>query len=327
MALVSSGLDSLLAAKIVKDLGVAVEGIYFFFRFDSRKRERGGWNADDLFRPLGIRGKVVDMSEAMLRILRDPAHGYGSGMNPCIDCRLYMLDQARAYMEEVGAQFLVTGEVVGQRPMTQNKPTLFHIDKVSGLKGLILRPLSAKLLPVTLPEERGWVDRERLFDFSGRSRRPQMALAERLGISGFQQPAGGCILTEPNFSRRAGVLFSRRGKGGVTVEGLELLRFGRHLWPNDHLHVVVGRDEGENRALAIFREGRWTFSAMDTEGPLVLADGLQDVRDREIVASITARYCDENGASGVRVRYEGDGKEGSVRVQPVGDALLERWRV
>ena len=328
VALVSSGLDSLLAAKIVRDLGVAVRGVHFVMRFDVLDVEERREEVEALVRPLGIRLHVEDISESFLPILLNPEHGYGSEVNPCIDCHLFMLKRAKGVMDRLGARFSVTGEVVGQRPMSQTKPTLFHIDRVSGLKGFILRPLSAKLLPPTLVEEKGWVDREKLYAISGRSRRPQIELARRLGIVGYKQPAGGCILTDPSYAKRFRHLVDSKGRDTLTVEDLQLLRLGRHFWPRKTLQVIVGRDEGDNRALEPFRAGRWVFRPADTDkGPLVLASGVEDGEDVETVAGIVARYSKAERNSRVRVRYENGEEEGSVWGTPVADAVLEGWRV
>ena len=328
IALMSSGLDSLLAAKIVKDMGVEVRGLCFYFRFDNLAAKVRRGDVENLVRPLGIPLRFIDISNEFLPILMNPDHGWGSGVNPCIDCHLFMLRKAAGMMDEYGARFLITGEVVGQRPMSQNKPTLFHIDKASKLKGLILRPLSAKLMPMTLAEEKGWVDREKLFDFSGRTRTPQMELARRLGIARYTAPAGGCILTEPGFTQRAKALFSHRPKNNITVDDLRLLRHGRHFWPNDHLQVVVGRDEKDNEALESFIEGRWTFQAADTHRtPLVLADRPQDESDIMICAKITAKYIRGIQSADLRIRYRGGGREAVCKTAPASEHDLERWRV
>ena len=327
VALISSGLDSLLAAKIVKDQGIDVRGVCYFYQFDSlsEKSQRGEIQA--LFYPLNIPVTVVDTTDAFMPIFLYPDHGYGSGVNPCIDCHLFMFRSAKEMMDNIGARFLVTGEVVGQRPMSQNKHTLFHIDRVSGLKGLILRPLSAKLMPTTLPEEMGWVDRNKLYDFSGRSRKPQIALAGELGIKEFNSPAGGCILTEPNYSRRVKAYFKYRGKDLVSVEVMKLLRYGRHFWPREYLHVVVGRDKNDNQALEAFQSGRWIFEPVNVKGPLVLATGIKDMEDCEIVAKITARYCSVKVDSSIAIHYIGKGNEGNLHVLPFEETLVEEWRV
>ncbi len=327
VALISSGLDSLLAAKIVKDSGIDVRGVHFFFQFDSIDKENRQKEVEKTVHPLDIPVSVVDISEDFLDILTNPQHGYGSQVNPCIDCRLYMLRQAQKMMEQIGAQFVITGEVVGQRPMTQQKPTLFHIDKISGLKGRILRPLSAKLLPPTIPEEKGWVDRNKLYGLSGRSRKPQIAMAKEFGISYYSQPGVSCILTDPGYARRVKALFSHRRREDITVEELRLLRPGRHFWLNENLQVVVGRDEQDNLALETFRDGRWVFYPMDRQGPLVLATGINGESDIKLVAGITARYCGGDKVLPFRIHYEGNGKEGVVWGTPIPDSKLGKWRV
>ena len=327
IALMSSGLDSLLAAKVVKDLGIDVVGVCFYFQFDNLADKIRSGDVEELVRPLGIPLRCIDISEEFLPVFLDPDHGYGSGVNPCIDCHLFMLRKAAMMMEDIHARFIVTGEVVGQRPMSQNKPTLFHIEKLSGLRGRILRPLSAKLLPPTLPEEKGWVDREKLYDFSGRSRTPQMQLANSLGIARYFAPAGGCILTEPGFSGRAKALLAHRGNAEITVEELKLLRYGRHFWPKDHLHVVVGRDKNDNSAIESFKEGRWVFQAADTQkSPIALARGITDESDIKICARITARYIGGEKSVTFNIHYKGDGREGNITVSPIPDVLLEQWR-
>ena len=328
VALVSSGLDSMLAARIVKDFGVDVLGVFFLHRFDCPDVDGKRRELENAYAALSIPIRIIDLSEPLLKILRHPEHGYGTGVNPCIDCHILMLKEAHRVMIEIGGQFLVSGEVVGQRPMSQMKPTLFHIDKVSGLKELILRPLSAKILPVTLPEKKGWVDRGRLFDISGRSRRAQLRLAEAWGIKGFHGPAGGCVLTEPNYARRVTAFIARRGEEALTVETLCLFRYGRHFWPADHLHVVVGRDARDNEALEAFASGRWIFRPADTEkGPLVLAEGITEKAEIELAASIAARYTTEKEAGRVRIKYIKDKTGGSVLSEPADENRLVTWRV
>ena len=328
IALISSGLDSLLAAKIVNDGGVDVRGICFYFQFDKMAEKNRSGEVQALVQQIDIPLDMVDITEEFMPILLHPQHGYGSGVNPCIDCHVFMLRKAAERMEKIDAQFLVTGEVVGQRPMSQMKPTLFRIDKISGLKGLVLRPLSAKLLPPTLAEDKGWIDRERLYDMSGRSRTRQMELARRLGIVRYNTPAGGCILTDPNFARRAKALFAHKEKNRITVDDLKLLRLGRHFWPQDRLWIIVGRNEEENQVLEELSGGRWMFRAADTiKSPLVLAEGLKSEQDRELVAGITVRYIGGDKTVRKKVHYIGDGMEGDILISPESDDRLVNWRV
>lgn len=327
IALMSSGLDSLLAAKLIKDQGIDVRGVCFYFRFDNLADKIRSGKVDELVTPLDIPIQYIDVSEEYLLMWLDPPRGYGSGVNPCIDCHLFFLKQAAGMMESINAKFLITGEVVGQRPMSQNRPTLDHIEKVSELKGLILRPLSGKLFPPTLPEIEGWIDREKLLDISGRGRSRQLELAKQLGVEKFTPPAGGCVLTEPNFSRRAKALLDHRNKSEITIDALRLLRHGRQFWIDDHLYVIVGRDEPDNDALEEFRPGRWAFMAADTDKtPLVLAEGIRNDHDIETVARITARYCSGDKSNPRKIQYTSAEKEGKIDVLPAHDSLIESSR-
>jgi tRNA-specific 2-thiouridylase len=327
LALVSSGLDSMLAAKIVRDQGIEVIGLNCLFRFDPARTDDQESPIHELFEPLGIPVLIRDITDDFLEMVLDPPHGYGKGVNPCIDCKIFMLRYAKNLLDELDARFIVTGEVVGQRPMSQMKPTLFHIEKEAGLKGLILRPLTAKCLPPSLAEEAGWIDREKLFDINGRSRKPQIEIAESLGIRRFNQPAGGCILTDPNYAKRAKMLFQKKEKSSITPDDMRLLRLGRHFWTDRGVHVVVGRDEADNHFLESFREGRWAFEAADFEGPLVLAGNIHDVADMEIVAAITARYCGRKKADVFRIQYTSPQMSGEVTVAPIEESMLSAWRV
>jgi tRNA-specific 2-thiouridylase len=326
VALISSGLDSLLSAVLMKRLGIDVIGLHCLFRFDPFSDEDRVRRLHELFEPHNIPVVVKDTTDDFLKMFLDPAHGYGSEMNPCIDCRLLTIRYGKAFMEEIGAKFIITGEVVGQRPMTQNKPTLFHIDKVSGLKGFILRPLSGRILPPTVPEEKGWLSREKLNDFSGRSRKPQIALAAQLGIEDYNQPAGGCLLTDPEWAKRAKMLIKNRNTNEISVESIRMLRLGRHFWPNDHLWIVVGRNEEDNRILESFGKGRWVFEPDRIEGPLAIAENVMDETDLKIVSGIVARYCSKCREDEVSIHYKGN-EEGVCPVKKMPDATLEVWKV
>ncbi len=327
IALVSSGLDSMLAAKIVRDQDVDVIGLNCLFRFDPTLPEDSQSAIEKLFDPLGIPILVRDVTDDFLVMALDPPHGYGKGVNPCVDCKIFMLRYAKNLLDELNAQFVITGEVVGQRPMSQMKPMIFHIEKKAGLKGRILRPLTAKCLPPSIPEEMGWVDRGKLYEINGRSRKPQIALAEALGIQQFNQPAGGCILTEPNYAKRAKRLFQKKDKTSITLEDMRLLRLGRHFWTNRDIHIVVGRDETDNNFLESFRKSRWSFETADFEGPLVLAENIQNAEDIEMVAAVTARYCGPKKAERFCVRYSSPKISGEVTVAAIEEGELSKWRI
>jgi hypothetical protein len=232
--------------------------------------------AETMAREIGVPLVSRPKGEAFLEVLKHPKYGYGSAMNPCIDCRIHMFNIGKTFMEEVGASFLVTGEVLGQRPMSQKKRSVVTIDQDSGMDGRVLRPLSAKLLPETLPERDGTVDRKRLFGWAGRSRKPQIALARRLGLSIVPSPAGGCLLTDSHFTERIGDFVSVDWSGdGPSSAGLagpvaSLLRFGRHFRLEGGEWVIVGRDKEDNQSLERHIRGAGVaFRPDGFDGPLV----------------------------------------------------------
>jgi tRNA-uridine 2-sulfurtransferase len=323
----SAGLDSLLAARIVAGLGVEVHGLQCAFRFAfGPGRERPEILAEKAA-AMGIRLRVDDITDPFMAVLHRPEHGFGSAVNPCIDCHLFMIRRAKAFMEEIGAGFIVTGEVVGQRPMSQNKPTLFHIEKLAGLKRLILRPLSAHVLPVTLPEENGWVDRGRLYGISGRGRRRQESLAAELGITEYPQPAGGCILTEPLYARRVKAFIKNRGQESITPDVMMLCRFGRHFWTGSGRWVVIGREEKDNEALEKLSAGWWVFEAEDIAGPTALADAISGPEEAAVIASMLVRYVNRRTEGRIRVRARRGVETLSLESAPMNPADLEKWMV
>jgi tRNA U34 2-thiouridine synthase MnmA/TrmU len=279
----SGGLDSTLAAKIVKEQGIDVIGLKFKIPFSTNSIQK---SAD-----LEIR--EIDISEKFLKILLNPRYGYGSRMNPCIDCKILMLNKARELMDEWGAKFIITGEVLGQRPMSQYKQALMTIAKRADLEGLVLRPLSAKLLPETLPEKEGWIKRENLLAFSGRGRKNQIELAKTLGIKEYNQPAGGCLLTDPEFSRRLKELITHNE---LNLNNIELLKIGRHFRISPEAKLIVGRNREENMQLINFgRENDYLFYPPDDlAGPTSLGKGKFNEELLKLSCSITSRYCDLN---------------------------------
>jgi tRNA-uridine 2-sulfurtransferase len=327
VALMSTGLDSLLAARLVADQGIEVHGLHCSFRFAfSSGRERPDVLAS-LVEPMGVRLHVVDITDPFMDVMRRPEHGFGSAVNPCIDCHLFMIRRAKILMEELGAGFLVTGEVVGQRPMSQNKPTLFHIEKLAGLKRLILRPLSAKVLPVTIPEENGWVDRERLFGISGRGRKPQETLAAELGITEYFQPAGGCILTDPFYAGRLRAFIRNRGQESITTDVMMLCRFGRHFWTGMGRWVIIGREEKDNEGLERLSAGRWIFETEEITGPTALADAVSGPDEAASIASMLVRYVNRRKGDLVRVLARRGGESYRIEAAPADPAEMDRWMV
>jgi tRNA U34 2-thiouridine synthase MnmA/TrmU len=318
VALISGGLDSMLAARLVKDQGIHVEGINFFTGFcveghthairrshhDRPKRNNALWSAEQI----GIKLHIVDVIDEYKDIVINPKHGYGAHLNPCLDCKGFMVRKAREWMEQNGFDFIVTGEVIGQRPMSQRRDTMPVVARESGAFDRLLRPLCAKLLPETLPEREGWVDREKLLDFSGRNRKPQIALAARFGISEYAQPAGGCcFLTDENYTLRLNDLWSNRGDKRYELDDILLLKIGRHLRPRPNFKLIVGREEGENNFLNGYRRDFTHLFCVSHAGPLALVDGIANDSDLDFAARLLARFSQGRGADKVTVEIHARG--------------------
>ncbi|MDP3143543.1 MAG: tRNA 4-thiouridine(8) synthase ThiI [Candidatus Omnitrophota bacterium] len=326
VSLISGGLDSTLATKIIVDLGIEVLAINFLSPFCLCNR-RGGckYEAGEVSGKLGIPLKTVAVHEDFLKMVKSPKHGYGSNLNPCIDCRIMMLKKAKEYMESIGASFVITGEVLGQRPMSQNRHSLDLIEKESGLSGLILRPLSAQLLAETIPEKMGWVNRQALLDISGRGRRPQMTLIKEFGINDYPCPSGGCLLTDPAFSQRARDLIKH---GDFNLHNIELLKLGRHFRFSPDDKLIVGRNEEENNALErLAKDTDLVFAPAKVNGPIGLGvgKGFDDYDFINLASSIISRYCDRNGNLKVAIQYgRGSFKDGlSVDALPAEEAKIK----
>ena len=242
LGLCSGGLDSILSALVLKRQGIEVEWVTFETPFFSAAKARQAAHS------VGVPITVQDITTVYLEMLKNPSCGYGKQMNPCLDCHALMFRLAGKIMKEKGFDFLFSGEVVGQRPMSQTKPSLRYVEKASGFDGLIVRPLSARKLPVTIPEQEGLVDREMLLDFSGRSRKPQIKLAEEFGISDYPSPAGGCLLTDKGYSDRLKDLFDHQKD--YSVRDIYLLKHGRHLRLDDRTKIIVGRTKQDNENIS-----------------------------------------------------------------------------
>jgi tRNA U34 2-thiouridine synthase MnmA/TrmU len=257
---------------------------------------------------IGVPFKVVDLTKDHLPIVKNPKHGHGENMNPCIDCHMLMIRKAGEMMKGEGADFLITGEVLGQRPMSQNKRALALVAEGSGYNGFLLRPLSAKRLPQTVPVQKGWVDGEKLMGFSGRSRKPQMALAKSLGIETYPSPAGGCLLTDQVFSRRLRDLFEQQSDPDVSE--IELLKTGRHFRIGPDAKVVVGRNKKENQRIrSLKNENSTLLSTIDVPGPTVLVSGKVEGEAEDLVLTIVASYSDAENGRPIEIRVEGKGSE------------------
>ncbi len=329
IALLSGGLDSTLAAKIVLDLGIELEALNFLTVFCTcTNRGETCLASQKAVSALGIPLKVLNVSEEYLHVVKNPKHGYGSNMNPCIDCRIFMMKKAKAYMEEIGASFIVTGEVLGERPMSQRRDSMRLIEKEAGLDGLILRPLSAKLLPASIPEKEGWVDREKLLKIQGRSRKPQIQLADHYGIRDYPCPAGGCLLTDPGFAKRMRDLIHHHSD--FTLNDVHLLKMGRHFRLSPRLKLVVGRNEEENQKIQTFsEEGDILLKLFRFPGPLSLLRGEAGEREIEQAAAITARYSKAKDLKKVEVICKKAKEDGdrSLSVSPLSEKEIEELMI
>lgn len=294
LSLISGGLDSLVATKLILEQGVEVEGINFFIGFSGdhdyhfKRNELGEESARNLAKKLGIKLHRVDVIQEFKPVLLNPKYGYGVNLNPCLDCKLFMISQAKKWMEQHEFDFLISGETLGQRPKSQKKKMLPLGSKISD--NLILRPLSAQLLPETIPELRGWVKRSSLKKISGRSRSEQISLAKHFGFQELPQPAGGCLLTDSNFCRRFLDLLNHRDQKNYTVNDLLLLRTGRHLRPNENLKLIVGRNEIENRFIEYHALGRLLLQSVEYPGSVVLLDGEKNSENIELAAKTAAYF-------------------------------------
>jgi len=316
LALLSGGLDSALAARMMLDQGLEVVGLHLESPTACRSDVR------EVARELGIGLEVRAKGEEYLRLLRHPHFGYGKHMNPCVDCRVFMFGIARGVMDEVGARFIVTGEVAGQRPMSQGRNTLGLIDREAGLEGWILRPLSALLLPETEAEKRGWVDRSRLLRITGRGRLEQLAMADRYGLSHHQSPGGGCLLTDATFSLKLRDLFAHVDEDSTTLDDVALLRVGRHFRIRPDLKVVLGRNQEENRRLTqYFGSSRWLVEPVGFNGPAALVCGPRDEEALVVAARLIAEYARDLKPEH-RVRWRDGGLSGERGVS-IASALVQ----
>ena len=293
----SGGLDSMLAAELIRVQGLDVLALFFETPFfTSAKAEKSA-------KSLSLPFKTMDITRRHLEVVKKPKYGYGGNMNPCIDCHSLMFRVAGEILKQEGAHFVISGEVLGQRPMSQTRTSLSIISRQSGLDGLLLRPLSAKLLPATIPEEKGWVQRKGLGDIQGRSRKPQITLAKSLGIKDYPAPAGGCLLTDRGFSRRLRDLLS--AKKDPEIREIELLKFGRHFRMSPGIKLIVGRNKNENKAIrTLTRNGDILLSTISVPGPTAVLISDPDGHFLERAAEITASYSDASPGGRIQLLIE-----------------------
>ena len=297
VALISGGLDSTLAAKLMLEQGIEVHGLYLAMSWGCCEKEKAVASAQQL----GIPMMILSVGDAYLDVIRRPKYGYGTGMNPCIDCRIYMFRIAKRYMEELGAGFVITGEVLGQRPMSQMRRPLSVIEAESGLEGLLLRPLSAQLLESTLPELLGVVDRDRLLRIAGRSRQEQMALAATGGMTEYSTPAGGCLLTDEHFAKKARDLFQREAR--PTTKDMELLTIGRHFRIGPTTKIILGRNELENLLLEGHADQGYTCMRPKFAGPAALIAGEWTDEGRRVAVSLILQHTKADKAPQGNVEF------------------------
>ncbi|MFM2323046.1 MAG: hypothetical protein RLZZ225_1199 [Pseudomonadota bacterium] len=303
IALISGGLDSMLAARIIQAQGIHVEGINFYTGFcieahtqaiRSRepiklKRHNALWVAEQL----GIKLHIIDIIQEYKSIVLNPKHGYGAHLNPCLDCKIFMVHRAKQWMEQHQFDFIITGEVIGQRPKSQLKRNMPLVARESKTEDILLRPLCAKLLAPTLAERQGWVDREKLHAFSGRSRNPQFDLAKQFDLKDYAQPAGGCcFLTNAHYSKKLKDLWQHRGKRDYEFDDIVLLKVGRHIRPAADFKLIIGRNEGENHFLESYQSQFTSIKPISHLGPFTLIDGKITTASIYQAAQIAARFSD-----------------------------------
>jgi tRNA U34 2-thiouridine synthase MnmA/TrmU len=320
IALLSGGLDSRLAVRVMTHLGFEVLALHFYTPFSSKELSVVEETVKNVAQSLGATGCVIALGEEYLAMIKNPDNGYGGNLNPCIDCKILMFSRAKALLAEYGAQFLVTGEVLGQRPMSQYKDAMRRIEKASGTQGLVVRPLSGKILDATIPEQNGWVDRSEMYDINGRARTRQFELARELNVVDYPWPGGGCLLTETSFCRKLKDIIVHDELNSFTVE---LLKSGRHLrLPSGRLATLGKNDAHNTKLLRIMRKTDIIIGPRDEGGPYCLLDKTADDGDITLAAGIVARYTRKDAKIVIFVRKNGDEK--LINATALGEVETER---
>ncbi|HYA86478.1 MAG TPA: hypothetical protein VEI57_05365 [Nitrospirota bacterium] len=305
VSLISGGLDSILAAKLVMEQGFDVIGLYCTSAFSKSFGNEGQTHAARVSKTVGIDLRVLDMGRDYIDLVRKPSHGYGKHVNPCIDCKIFMLKKAKTLMQELNASFVITGEVLGQRPMSQRRDALDVIERGVGMSGMILRPLSAKLLKPTKAELQGLVQRDKLLGISGRSRAVQLQLAERFGIRGYSTPAGGCLLTDKNFAEKLRDLFEETQ--GVTPDEVRLLTIGRHYRMDAGVKIILGRNNKENTMLlSMAPNGYRLFVPHGFPGPVALLSGYPTQDIKQTIGRLIITYSKHVPGRSYRIKYDNE---------------------
>lgn len=330
VALFSGGLDSILACRLIMDQGIKVKAVCFvtpFFGYELLSREAEyRQNIADKY---GIDVQLRDISDKYLEMLRQPAHGYGKNFNPCVDCKIMIVSESKAMLAEEGASFLISGEVLGQRPMSQRRDTLRVIARDSGCDDILLRPLCALNLPETLPEKEGWVDRQRLLGFTGRTRQPQMALAASFGIEDYPSPAGGCVLTDPNKASRIRRFYEENDE--IITTDIRLLMVGRQFRLPGGGWLVVGRNEGENDSvLALQQPGDVVLSMTeDWPGPSAILRHSGGVQDLQAAVGLLKMFSKKGaGRENAKVAWweAGQKKIAELNLPALESSVVKDWQ-
>jgi len=327
IGLLSGGLDSSLAVRVVQDQGIEVIGLSCRHPFHSAPPPGEEPYPVRVARELGIELVRPDVTERIIELVKRPPHGHGKFLNPCIDCRILYLGEGEKLMKERGARFLFTGEVIGQRPMSQRRDAMNIIDRDSGLRGLVLRPLCAGLMTPTIPEEKGWVDRERLLRISGRGRGKQYELAEEYGLKEFSSPAGGCLLTMEGFANKMRDLLEC--EDDISGADVDLLKAGRHFRMAESVRLVVGRDDADNRRIdELAKDGDLVITSAGQPGPLGLIRGEADDRLVETACRLIGRYMNRaTGPITFNLRRAGADGVDTIEVVPMQRHEVERYRI
>jgi tRNA-specific 2-thiouridylase len=327
IALFSGGLDSILSILTVLRQGVKVTALKFLTSFDHEISDVPSYckNLSLTAKQFGFNIKICELSSELLETVKKPKFGYGKNMNPCIDCRILMFKEAKDFMKKMEADFIISGEVLGQRPMSQRKNILYLIDKEAEVTDYVLRPLSAKLLGITVPECKGIIKREMLYDFQGRSRKPQIALAKEFGLAEYPAPAGGCLLTEPTYALRLKDLLTY--SPDCDCNDLSLLKIGRHFRFSPSCKIIVGRNKTENEKILSLSAGRSLLKVEGYGSPITLIAGEITDEALMVAASLCARYSDAKNLSEVEVTVIKEGTISKLKAIPRVDDVIETLRI
>jgi tRNA U34 2-thiouridine synthase MnmA/TrmU len=328
VALYSGGLDSTLAILAMMRHNVDVTAITFLNHFGCDISDRSSCSKDPFAASVkfGFKVKLSHLSDKFLDIVKNPKYGHGKNMNPCVDCRILMLREAKQFMDLTGADFLITGEVLGQRPMSQRKDCFPLIDKEADVKGLVVRPLCGKLLPPTAPEQAGLITRDMLYDFNGRTRKPQMALAEEFGLTEYPAPAGGCLLTDPNYSYKLKDLFDHTKD--PDYRDINFLRLGRHFRFSADCKIVVGRNKEENEQIkSLANKDGYLLRVLGHGSPLTAILGNASSDAISTAASLCVRYSDARKLSEAEVLMSREDEHLTLKARPATEQMIMKCRI